>query len=416
MLLLYRLLTSLIYAFVFPVIRLKAACGNIKWQQRLGLIPNDQLCDIWLHASSVGEVKVVSYLLQYLRDRRTDLHLRLTVMTEAGFKIAKQLEISGLAVGYLPLDCRGAVKKTLNGVKPSMMVIAETEIWPNLILEAGSRNIPVILINGRMSEKAFGKYHRFSSAMHRLLSYYDRFFFKTEADANRFRQLGVTTKQLVITGDMKFDAPLVPRSKGRRAEVRHRLGVDDRDFLVIAGSTREGEETLLLKALAAKLSSSDVDVSAIRLILAPRHIERIDDVKQACVDAGVHYAVYGHPDRKSPVILIDRMGLLNELYSVADISFVGGTLVNIGGHNLLEPVWAGTPVLFGPYLSNVTEAAEYILDHDYGARVSSAQELADIITQFQSGKIEFAVKRENDIADSATAKAGDYILGRLNNV
>ncbi|MEA2031484.1 MAG: glycosyltransferase N-terminal domain-containing protein [candidate division Zixibacteria bacterium] len=416
MLFLYHLFTSLIYAIVFPVIRLKAAYGNIKWQHRLGLISDDKQCDVWLHASSVGEVKIVSYLLKYLSDKRPELKLRLTVMTETGFRVAKQLDISNLVVGYLPLDCRRVVQRTMDAIKPSMVVIAETEIWPALIMETGRRNIPLILINGRMSKNAFGRYRRLSSAIQRLLEQYDYFFLKTEQDAVRYRHLGATVEKSEIAGDMKFDAPLMPRSEGRRNEIRHRLGVNESDFLIVAGSTREGEESLLLQALSAYLVSENSDVPAIRLVFAPRHTNRIDDVKQVCIDAGVRYSIYSHPDRESAVILVDRMGLLNELYTAADISFVGGTLVDIGGHNLLEPVWAGTPVLFGPYLSNVLEAAEYIIDNNYGARVSTAQELADVTARFQLGKIEFAVKSENDLANSATTKAGKHILDRLENV
>ena len=414
MLFLYRQLTTLIYLIAFPVLRLKAVSGNLKWCHRLGLIPTEQSYDIWLHASSVGEVKVISHLLHYLRDKKPKLRMRLTVMTDAGFKVAQKLSIPDLAVGYLPLDNFSVIRRTMKIINPAMLVIAETEIWPNLIMEANHRSVPLVLVNGRMTDRAFQRYSRVPGFMRHLLEKYNHFFFKTDGDASRYQQLGVTEEQSTVAGDMKFDAPLLPRSEGRRAEIRHRLGVGEQDFMIVAGSTRKGEETLLLEALATRLSAEDS--TGLRLVIAPRHLERIDEVKQVCIDAGVRYAIYGDSDLKATVILINQMGLLNDLYLASDISFVGGTLVDIGGHNLLEPVWAGCPVLFGPSVGNVEEAATYILSNNYGAQVSSGSKLAEVIAHVQTGEIKFAIKSDESLSDSATARAGDFILGRLNDV
>ncbi|MBU8934507.1 MAG: hypothetical protein KOO62_10935 [candidate division Zixibacteria bacterium] len=414
MLILYRLLTTLIYLVAFPILRLRAASGDLKWRHRLGLIPADESSDIWLHASSVGEVKVISYLLQYLRDKKPALRMRLTVMTDAGFKVAQQLDIPGLAVGFLPLDSLPTVRRSMQAINPAVLVIAETEIWPNLIMEADRRSVPQILVNGRMTERAFRRYNRATGFMRHLLSRYDHFFFKTDEDASRYRQLGVADEKSIVAGDMKFDAPLLPRSEGRRAEIRYRLGVSPQDFLIVAGSTRKGEEALLLEAFATRLSA---DGSAgLRLVMAPRHLERIDDVKQMCIDAGVRYAIYGDSDVQAQVILINQMGVLSDLYMASDICFVGGTLVDIGGHNVLEPVWAGSPVLFGPHVSNVLEAATYILSNNYGAQVSTGSELAEVVAHVQAGETRFTIKSDDARPDSATARAGDYILGRLSDV
>jgi len=335
-------------------------------------------------------------------------------MTDAGLKIAGQLDIYGLTVGYLPLDSLPSVRRSMRAINPAMMIIAETEIWPNLIMEANRRSIPLVLVNGRMTEGASRRYRRFSGSMKSLLSCYDHFFFKTNEDADRYHRLGVTTDKSEVAGDMKFDAPMLTHSEGRRAEIRHRLGVEQQDFMIVAGSTRNGEEALLIEAFATRLSTDSP--TRLQLVIAPRHLERIDDVKQICIEAGVRYAIYGSIDTYAPVILINQMGLLNDLYMASDISFVGGTLVDIGGHNLLEPVWTGTPVLFGPYVSNVWEAAAYILSNNYGAKVSSARELAEIVAHIQAGEIKFAVKGDNALSSSATARAGDFILGRLSNV
>jgi len=410
----YRLLTRLTYSLIYPYARWQASRGNNLWHDRLGLQVSDLPYDIWLHASSVGEVKVISYLLHYLRGKQNGLRVMVTVMTKTGYRAAKKMITAKDTLSYLPLDCRPAVARALESIKPACIVIAETEIWPNLILEADRRKIPLIQINGRLSEKAFGKYRWFRSSMNNLLEKDDRFFFKTDTDAKRYQQLGVSAEQFQVIGDMKFDAPMPEHSEGRKAEIRYRAGVGDDDFLIVAGSTRAGEEALLLNVYRTLVESkSDINI---RLALAPRHIERIEEVKQLCVNSSLAYAIYGQPDKSAPIILIDRMGILNDLYLAADIAFVGGTLVDIGGHNILEPIWAGIPALYGPYINNVLEASQYILDHNYGAKVSSPQQMADIIKDFMEGKITFAIRAENNMQTSPTAIAGDYILRKLDHV
>jgi tRNA (guanine-N7-)-methyltransferase len=191
--------------------------------------------------------------------------------------------------------------------------------------------------------------------------------------------------------------------------MRARAGVASDHFLLVAGSTRPGEEAVLanvLRAVHAKHKN-------FRMIIAPRHVERVGEVKALLEEKGLAYNLYGDASTANGIILVDRMGFLNDLYMAADLAFVGGTLVDIGGHNILEPVWAGTPVIFGPYLSNVSEAADYILANSYGVKVASESDLAGLLQQVIIGEFSFAVKTENDLRNSPTAMAGDYILKRL---
>lgn len=382
------------------------------WRGRLGLISPLGPRDVWMHAASVGEVKVLGYLIDYLKKQDATLRIHVTVMTRAGFKTATdQLDDKGdsVTLSYFPLDALPAVRRSLDLINPASLVIAETEIWPNLISQAAQRNIPIVLVNGRMSEKAFRMYRYVRSFMKRLLALYDRFFFKTEGDFERYRHFGVTPGNSVVVGDMKFDAPLLPRSEGRRSEMRARAGVSDDNFLLVAGSTRPGEEAILanvFRAVHAKHKN-------FRMIIAPRHVERVGEVKALLEEKGLPCDLYGNTSTANGIILVDRMGFLNDLYMAADLAFVGGTLVDIGGHNILEPVWAGTPVIFGPYLSNVSEAADYILANSYGAKVASESDLAGLLQQVIAGELSFAVKTENDLRNSPTAMAGDYILKRL---
>jgi 3-deoxy-D-manno-octulosonic-acid transferase len=234
---------------------------------------------------------------------------------------------------------------------------------------------------------------------------------RTEADARRFAAFGVPPDRIDIAGDMKFDAPLLPRSAGRVSELRRQLGIADDEFLIVAGSTRPGEEADLLRVYRNLCAGR----SDIHLLLAPRHIERAGEIRLLLEQMDIPYSVYGRP-RKAPgasVILCDRMGLLQELYLAADLAFVGGTLVDIGGHNVLEPVWAGAPVVYGPHTDNVREAVDYIESHGFGRSVPTADELAEVVQAMCEGSLTFARKRETYDSDSATSRIGTYLLNCL---
>ncbi|MFQ5499352.1 MAG: 3-deoxy-D-manno-octulosonic acid transferase [Candidatus Zixiibacteriota bacterium] len=408
---LYRLVMHLVYTLSYPFLRYRTANGDALAAGRMGnAIPSGPI-DIWMHASSAGESRVMSYLISFLLQQRPNLNVYMTTMTPAGQAIAEKLVGDKVAVGYFPLDVSSVMDRVLSNIKPSAIVIAETEIWPNLVALAHSQDIPVILVNGRMTEKALGRYMFARSLFSPLMKKYDRFFLKSNADQQRYLKLGACREQTEVTGDMKFDAPLLPCSEGRILELRSRLGCSERDFLLMAGSTRTGEDEILLDAYRRiELHSAEA-----RLVLAPRHVERSDQVRRMLRDRSLDFATYPDNCSDASIILVDRLGLLNELYMAADLAFVGGTLMDIGGHNILEPVWAGTPVLFGPSLGNVEEAAEYIQAHQYGALVHSANDIASIVADLQQGKRTFATKTHEDVTNSPTATAGNYILEKLNH-
>lgn len=405
----YRLVTGLTGMILSPWARLRAALGNRRWAERWGLVRSIGQVDVWIHAASVGEVRVVANLIGFLRDHREGTTIHVTTMTSTGQATARSLFGGDVSISYLPLDTPAAVSRTLKRIRPGVMVIAETEIWPNLIRGLKNRAIPIIMINARMTPHAFGRYAKVRGFVGRLLQGYDRFFYKSDEDAARYEVLGVPTSRGVVVGDMKFDTPLPDRSLERVAQLRRDLGISNGDFLLVAGSTRDGEDILLLD-MYKELRRSYPDL---RLLLAPRHVERADDIRRLAGERGLPLATY--PESSDAVTLVDRVGLLNDLYLAADLAFVGGTLVDVGGHNLLEPVWAGTPVLYGPSLANVSEAAGHIESHQYGARVNDSSELAELLVAVLSGERHFRVKGQDKLADSATAHAGQYILSRLDN-
>jgi len=417
MIVVYKIVTTLIYLVLWPYGFVRSAAGSRMWQGRLGKVPSDITADIWMHAASVGEAKVVGFLADYLRKTSPGLKIHVTAVTRQGFKTASRELGENASVSYFPLDVGFVMRRFLERLKPRMVVAAETEIWPNLVLQAARKSLPVVLVNGRMSPGSFGRYRLISGALRKILARYDRFFFKTSEDADRYRRFGVEPGRYEVAGDMKFDAPLLPRLPEKIAEIRARCGVGREEFLLVAGSTRSGEEVRLLKVYREVKASHP----HFRLVMAPRHVERVAEVKSLLDSEGIRWYTYG--EAQSPASesgdrlgLVDRMGLLNDLYLAADLAFVGGTLVEIGGHNLLEPVWAGTPVLYGPSLGNVIEAAGYIESHHYGMKVNTAEELSLVINAVISGRRTFAVKTESDFSQAATVRAGKYILERLKDV
>ncbi|MCK4606156.1 MAG: hypothetical protein KAU35_02550 [candidate division Zixibacteria bacterium] len=421
MLIVYKIVSLVIFCCLYPFGRLRAARGSRLWQGRLGLINKVGPVSVWIHASSVGEVRVISYMVDYLRRANPSPKIHVSVMTPAGYETAAAQFGDAVTITYFPIDSTNVVRRTLDMIQPQLIVIAETEIWPNLIREAGRRRLPLIMINGRMSEKAFGRYRIFQTSLGRLLRRYERLFVKSQADADRYRFFGIAPARCEVAGDMKFDAPLPERCQEGVREIRRRAGFGVDDFLMVAGSTRNGEEAMMLDLLRTMSARYD----KFRLIIAPRHIERAGEIGVLLRDRNIRYVLFGQSsgtDKEDykrdnvSCVVVDRVGLLNDLYLAADIAFVGGTLVDVGGHNLLEPVWAGTPVLFGPHLDNVNEAADYILSRNYGARVQSADELTSLVENACSGKTAFAIKTETDLAGSATARAGTYILEKLTNV
>ncbi len=407
---LYKLLTQLVYWLVFRYGKHKCDAGSQLWKGRLGLIAKSQPSCIWLHAASVGEVRVVGHLINYLLKRDPSLTIHITTMTKTGFNTALQAyQSENISHSYFPLDAPSSIRKSLDVMRPRLAVIAETEIWPNFISELAAREIPIILVNARMTKKAFRRYNHLRSSMKSLLNRYDRFFFKTKDDASRYEQLGVDPAKGIVAGDMKFDAPLLERTKEKMAEIRQRCSISDDAFMFVAGSTRPGEEAIIANSFI-ELRNDHPDLT---MVIAPRHIERTDEIKALFEAKGIDFAAFDDNPGGQRVVLVDRVGILNDLYLGANVSFVGGTLVDIGGHNVLEPVWAGSPVLFGPSVFNVQESVDYIIENNYGAMVQSEEELVSLLKKMLSGDILYATKRSRDLDKSPTAAIGEYLLEKL---
>lgn len=307
---------------------------------------------IWLHAVSVGEVEASVPLVRVLRARHPHKHLILTTTTPTGSDRVRAVFGDEIEHCYLPYDLPGPINRFLRHFQPSIAVILETEIWPNLIEACQRATIPLMIVNGRLSERSVRGYRRFPGFIGATLSRVSIIATQTEEDAKRFLAIGAPADTVHPCGNIKFDLEISENLARRGHAERNRLFGLRRTLL--AASTHEGEEQQLLQVFAHLLPRHP----DLLLILVPRHPERFPRVASLCRDAGFSTVLYTEQRPCSPedqVFLLDQMGKLKLFYPASDVAFVGGSLVPVGGHNVLEAAAAGIPVIFGPYVHNFAE-------------------------------------------------------------
>jgi len=331
---------------------------------------------IWLHSVSVGETLAAVPLVQLLLEKYPDYAILITTTTPTGSDRVRETFADKVLHVYAPYDLPGAVKRFLDHFNPCIAIIMETEVWPNLFYACDQRQIPVVLANARLSEKSAKGYHKVATLMQSTLACMHTIAAQTQDDAARFMRLGATPTQVQVTGSIKFDLKL-PASLRESAEVlRRELGQHRKVW--IAASTHEGEEEQLLDAHQQLLQSMDDSL----LILVPRHPERFDRVAQLSEKRNLKTCRRSERQRcdaATKVYLGDSMGELMLLYAAADVAFVGGSLVDVGGHNLLEPAALGVPVVTGPTMYNFAEITSRLLECEGMLQVSDAAQLASSV-------------------------------------
>ena len=388
MLTLYKFLTNAAYVVLQPYIFVRKTKTPAEWKQRLARDPgaysrhmpaesspgNPGPC--LFHASSVGEVRVLERLIRAMKKIRPDMPFCVSTYTRAGNKLARELFGDAEAIFYFPLDCRIPLNRFFEQYRPRGVVIVETEIWPYFLDYCRRCDVPLVHANGRLSPGSMRWYRLFRRSLRRLFQVYRVFLMQTRQDRERMIAIGADPKKTRVLGNIKHDVDENIDVAGKRADVRARLGLTDDRFLFVAASTRPGEEEIVCQALHSIPAFPDRVVA----LIAPRHMDRLDDVQKILKENNCPFTRYGElqPGSPSPtpVILMDRIGLLAELFYGADLAFVGGTLADLGGHNVMEPVLAGVPTLFGPSIDNVRDAAERIIDENLGSMVHNAVELA----------------------------------------
>ncbi|WP_434767511.1 lipid IV(A) 3-deoxy-D-manno-octulosonic acid transferase [Pseudomonas triticicola] len=339
-------------------------------------MPTLQPGGIWVHAVSVGESIAAAPLIRALLERYPAMPITVTCMTPTGSERIQALFANEPRIQhcYLPYDLPCAAARFLDRVQPRLAVIMETELWPNHIHQCAERGIPVALANGRLSERSAKGYGRFSKLTAPMLAEMSLLAVQTEAEAQRFRDLGARPETVEVTGSIKFDLTIDPQLLQRAAELRSQWQAQDRPVW-IAASTHEGEDEVVLDA-HRRLLANHPDAL---LILVPRHPERFNSVFDLCQRAGfatVRRSTGAHVVAQTSVLLGDTMGELLFLYALADSAFVGGSLVPNGGHNLLEPAALAKPVLSGPHLFNFLDIAAQLREAGALAEVDDAEGLA----------------------------------------
>jgi 3-deoxy-D-manno-octulosonic-acid transferase len=379
---LYRMLGTVVHVLLLLITPLlKRLIPDWDIESRLGRMPEIERADqellIWIHAASIGEVQAARALMATLIDRQCGCRFFLTTMTRQGREVASAQLPADVHCGLAPLDTPQAVARALRTVRPDVYICLETELWPVLLTKTRQARIPMLLLNGRMSERSCRQYSRIRTTMAKLLSGFAGIAVIREQDGERYRSLGVTVGRIRVCGNMKYDLQVEDR---RRIQAHYKQILQlDNETIFICGSTRSGEEELLLpvyRRLRDEVSGQ------LLWILAPRHLDRLSELKGLLDGAGLEYDLLSgckEHGRSKDVVLVDSMGELADLYSVGDYNFCGGSLVDRGGHNIMEPVRLQKPVYFGPFMKDFQDAVELVLAAGAGFQVDSADGLADCL-------------------------------------
>ncbi len=382
-----RVLYSILLYLLTPVVLLRLAYRGIRapaywqrWPERFGWLPAFMpVPRIWIHAVSVGETQAAQPLVQALRERYPTHRILLTTTTPTGSERVRALFGDTVEHVYLPYDLPGAVSRFLAAVQPDIALIMETELWPNLFRGCARRRIPLLVMNARLSQRSFVGYQRFRGLVRSTLHDVTRLAVQGPKDAQRFLALGAGAQRVSVCGSIKFDLYLPPSLREQAAVLRRDFGVDRPVW--IAASTHEGEDALVLDAFR-QIRAQFPDAL---LVLVPRHPERFTSVANLCRSQGFNLVLRSEM-RPCPadmdVFLGDTMGELPVLMAAADLVFMGGSLVNTGGHNMLEPAALGLPVVFGPHVFNFEEISERLLEADAARQVQDVCELAGVVVDW----------------------------------
>ena len=416
MFIIYDLIFFLFVLIYLPMFLLKKKM-HPGFAMRLGILPPDfhPKAPVWLHAVSVGEAVSMKQLADSLRVDFPGKDFVVSTVTATGNKIAREIASGpGDKAVYLPLDFSLIVKRVIDRADPAVFVIAETEIWPNLIRYLARKNIPVIVVNGRISDRSFKGYRRFKFLLKPLLNRISVFCVQTETDRQRLICLGMREDRIKVTGNMKFDLRIRDYTELKKDYTDYRLGLGlgPKDRLWVCASTHPGEEEILLEIYKGLLEKNP----SLKLLIAPRHPERAREVEQfviangfkpvkvsrlsAKANAGAAVPAAG-PDGRG-VFILDTIGQLMYFYALADVVFVGGSLVKKGGHNILEPASLGKPIVFGCHMFNFRDISRLFLDAGAGIMVSDKKQLMEQIGSLLS---------DDHLRSELGSRAKKFILG-----
>ncbi|PYY18018.1 MAG: 3-deoxy-D-manno-octulosonic acid transferase [Acidobacteria bacterium] len=348
-------------------------------KERFGVVPSrlklpeKGKSSIWIHAVSVGEVLAVAGLIETLKAEFPEKRIFVSTTTLTGQTLARR-RFGEESVFYMPLDLPFAINRYLNAITPEMLILAETELWPNVLHLAKENGAQIVVVNARISDRSFPGYVRFRSLLREVLRNVAMFLAQTEVDRDRLIAIGAASESVVVGGNLKFDVQAPSESALSRA-LRQSIAPDQR--VLVFGSTVDGEELLLVRCFKKVFS----EFPQALVILAPRHPERFDTVAELLRDSGINFwrrSSWKSSPLGGGVLLLDSIGELASIYALADLAFVGGSLAPRGGHNILEPAQFGKPILIGPHYENFREIVRTFLGRD-AVRVVSSEQLTEVV-------------------------------------
>ena len=418
-----RKLYSLLIYLITPLALLYLAFRGLRsrdylkrWPERFAFFAApDATGGIIVHAASMGEVNAASVLVRKLGKRYAEFPLCLTSLTPTGSDRVRTLFAETVFHVYAPLDLPGSVKRFFDRVQPRLLIIMETEIWPNLYYEAASRNIPILIANARISQNSVKGYKRFRKMTAAALSQVSQIAAQSSMDATRLVEIGADEARLAVTGNLKFDVRLPPSLIEQGDSIRLAWGTDR--LVLLAGSTHEGDEGPLLEAFSGVLET----YPGALLVLVPRHPERFGRAAQLARSAGLRVSMRSEGvscPRGTQCFVIDSMGELLRYYAACDVAFVGGSIATTGGQNVLEPAALCKPVLVGPHTFNFEEITRQLIDSQAALRIQNAVELEESVRRLfndpelrdRMGRAGFELVRSGQGALDRTLEIVDSLL------
>lgn len=385
---LYNILAVLLVAFAMPVLitRLIREEGfGRRMRQSFGFLPETELepvagkgC-IWLHAASVGEIVAASPITKEIRRQFPNRPLLVSVVTATGYAMAKRIITDADAIIFFPLDLPGISYNVVKRIRPEAFIMVETELWPNFLRAARAFSIPVMMVNGRISDKSVGNYRYLRSILTDMLQTVNKFCMQSVIDAEYIIGLGADPKRVVITGNTKFDQNYTSVTPEEQQDICKQMGIAEGYPILVAGSTHKGEEEILLAAL----KKVKKEFPSAKMVIAPRDIMRAEEIEKMAVSFGFQAKRWTVLQKKygdsHDIVLLDTIGELGKIYSLGTIIYVGGSLVARGGHNILEPAAHGKPILVGPHMFNFKDTYSLFSKREACITVQDAETLAEKI-------------------------------------
>ena len=412
-----RFLYSVLFYCLLPAIVMRLLWRGLKapsyfqrWAERFGFCQRleSSTPTIWLHAVSVGETLAAVPLVCALQDKYPDHRIFMTCMTPTGSDRVLSIFGDSIEHSYAPYDLPDAVARFLNRVDPKLLIIMETELWPNTIAACKRRGIPVIVANARLSEKSARGYQRISPIVAPMLNNLHTVAAQHTDDAQRFQSLGLPQSGSVVTGNIKFDLHLDQDLRAKASQLLHDWRGPDNRPILLAASTHKGEDELILAAF----TKIKMQVESLLLVLVPRHPERFNPVAELCQKTG--FPTVRRSNNVSTagvdILLGDSMGELMTFFGACDLAFVGGSLVPTGGHNVIEPAAWGVPVLTGPHLFNFSEASELLMGGGGMLICQDSDELASHCSRLLQDD---SIRQTMSLAARQVAEANRGALDRL---